>query len=204
MLHYTTVRPATLGLLKSLMAREYLNDFVLVGGTNLALQLGHRYSVDLDFFTNNTFNAEQLESMLREDYTLNDPQVMTGNTLIVEAENVKLDFIRFKYVFSFPFIREDGIVLLDIRDVAPMKIDAITARGKKKDFYDLFFLLQNFGLEEMMTWYDQMFHKVTVFHVWKSLTYFEDAEKDIDPVVFDKSVTWSRVKDAIRTEIRKL
>ncbi len=204
MLYYTTVWPATLGLLKSLMAKDFLNDFVLVGGTNLALQLGHRYSIDLDFFTNNTFNAEQLALMLSKDYALNEPQVMTGSTLIVEAENVKLDFIRFKYTFSYPFVREEGIVLLDIRDVASMKIDAITARGKKKDFYDLFFLLQKFGLEEMMSWYHQMFHKVTVFHVWKSLTYFEDAERDIDPVVFDKSVTWSRVKEAIRNEVRKL
>jgi hypothetical protein len=142
--------------------------------------------------------------MLRKDFELKEPQVMTGSTLIVEANGVKLDFIRFKLLFTYPFIRENEIVLLDIRDVAPMKIDAITARGKKKDFYDLFFLLKQFGLEEMMGWYDQMFHKVTVFHVWKSLTYFDDAEHDADPEVFDKTVTWSRVKEAIRAEVRKL
>ncbi|HLF62994.1 MAG TPA: nucleotidyl transferase AbiEii/AbiGii toxin family protein [Saprospiraceae bacterium] len=186
------------------MAKNYLNDFVLVGRTNLALQIGHRHSIDLDFFSNKEFKAEELDKTLRKDFEMKEPQVVTGSTLIVEAEGVKLDFIRFIYLFAHPFLRVDELVLLDMRDIAPMKIDAITGRGRKKDFYDLFFLLQRFGLNEMMEWYDRMFHKMTVFHVWKSLTYFDDAEKDADPLVFDSSVTWPRVKEAIRNEVRKL
>ena len=93
---------------------------------------------------------------------------MTGDTLIIDIDNVKVDFIRFKYPFAFPFLQQDNITLLDLRDIAPMKIDAITARGRKKDFYDLFFLLRHFELDAMMQWYDAMFKKVTIFHIWKA------------------------------------
>ena len=204
MLHFEAVRPATLGLLRSLMARDYLDGFVLVGGTNLALQIGNRESIDLDFFSHNEFGAENLNEVLRKDYQSDEPQVMVGNTLIIDIEGVKVDFIRFKYPFAHPWLNKEGLTLLDLRDTAPMKIDAITGRGRKKDFYDLFFLIQLFSLNQMMEWYDNMYQKVTLFHVWKSLTYFDDAEKDADPFVFDASVTWPRVKEAIRNEVRKL
>lgn len=204
MLYYEAVRPATLGLLKSLMRKDYLHEFVLVGDTNLALQLGHRESIDLDFFTHQEFGAEKLNLTLREEFEMKEPQVMQGNTLIVDIDSVKVDFIRFKYPFAYPFFSEGELILLDMRDVAPMKIDANTGRGRKKDFYDLFFLLQNYALTDMMEWYNKMYQKVALFHVWKSLTYFEDAENEMNPLVFDKSVTWSHVKETIKNEVRKL
>ena len=75
MLHYEAVRPSTLGLLTKLVAQEYLAPFVMVGGTNLALQIGHRESVDLDFFSHDEFGAEQLKARLEKDFLLKEPQV---------------------------------------------------------------------------------------------------------------------------------
>jgi hypothetical protein len=85
-----------------------------------------------------------------------------------------------------------------------MKLDAITGRGRKKDFFDLYFLLEIFSFEEMFNLYNQKYQHSSIFHVLRSISYFEDAERDLDPFVFDKKITWTKVKNTIRKEIRKL
>lgn len=204
MLQYQTVHPATLELLKSLMTKPYLESFVLVGGTALALQIGHRTSIDLDLFTNESFSADDLYEQLGEDFQIAEPFVKDKSTLLTEIEGIKTDFIRFKYAFQRPVVNIEGIRLLSMEDIAPMKLDAITGRGKKKDFFDLYFLLQHFSLPQMLDWYAAMFQHNTLFHVWKSLTYFEDAESDGEPLVFDKKVSWELVKAAIRKAVTEL
>ena len=100
MLHTQTVEPLTLGLLKRLMADEALNQFNLVGGTALSLQIGHRKSIDLDMFSHTDFEAGViLQHLIDEDY---NPSVLHNfkQTLIVEIEGVKVDFIRFRYPFA--------------------------------------------------------------------------------------------------------
>jgi predicted nucleotidyltransferase component of viral defense system len=118
--------------------------------------------------------------------------------------NIKVDFIRFKYGFNFPIIKENGLRLANITDIAPMKLDAIVGRGKKKDFYDLFFLLKQYSFKELFELYQQKYQHTSIFHVIKSITYFADAENDLDPFVFDKNLTWEKVKNVIKKEIRKL
>lgn len=84
-----------------------------------------------------------------------------------------------------------------MKDIACMKVDAIMGRGRKKDFYDLYFLLKHFSLMEIMKWYSEMFQHTTLFHVYKSLTWFEDADQDGDIELFEKKHTWDKVKKAI-------
>jgi hypothetical protein len=98
----------------------------------------------------------------------------------------------------------EGVRLADIRDVAPIKLDAVTKRGSRKDFYDMYYLFQKFGLTEILTWYNLMFNHSTSFHVLRSLTYFEDAELTEEPIVFDKKLTWQKVKESIVQETQKL
>ncbi len=197
MLHTQTVEPLTLGLLKRLMADEALQQFVLVGGTALALQIGHRKSVDLDLFTQADFQADDiLRHLLEKGYALN-VLFSQKQTLIAEIEGIKVDFIRFKYPFAEQAIVKDGIRLTGLRDIAPMKIDAITGRGRKKDFCDLYYLLRYFSLYEIMDAYSNMYPHSTLFHVYKSLTWFEDADKDGDLDVLDKKFNWEDVKKAI-------
>lgn len=185
------------------MNREYLRQFVLVGGTALALQIGHRKSIDLDLFTTQEFNTQELSSLLLEQYDLK-PIVQTPQALICVINGVKVDFIRFKYPFIRPTLFEDGIRLLEIEDIAPMKLDAITGRGGKKDFYDLFFLLNLFSLDQIFSLYQEKYPHQTIFHVVRSMTYFADAENDPDPYVFDTTLTWANVKNFIIEKIRKL
>lgn len=203
MLHYQTIEPITLELLKSLNKEFYLNQFVLVGGTALALQIGHRKSVDLDFFTIKDFKTSELIPLLLQNYIIN-PILQTEQTLICLINAIKVDFIRFKYPFIRPILVEDGIRMLQIDDIAPMKIDAITGRGKKKDFYDLYFLMKIYNFDKLFSLYLEKYPHQTTFHVVKSMIYFIDAENDPDPFVFDKNISWTKVKNAIKREIRKL
>jgi predicted nucleotidyltransferase component of viral defense system len=204
MLQNKAVDPATLGLLKKLMAKPYMDQFYLVGGTALALQIGHRMSEDLDFFSSADFRSNDLLADLSKDWGLSEPIMKLEQSLIIMIDGVKADFIRFKYELLKPLITIEGIRMLQIADIAPMKLDALSARGRKRDFYDIFFLLREMSIENLFDLYDRKYHHSTVFHVIRSLTYFDDAEKDSDPLVFDKSVTWSRVKETIKNEVRKL
>jgi len=203
MLHTKTVEPNILELLKSLMHKDYLQQFVLVGGTALALQIGHRKSIDLDLFTIQDFNSNHLIPVLLKDYDLK-PVLQLPQTLICTVNSVKVDFIRFKYPFIRPIIQEEGIRMLSVEDIAPMKLDAITGRGSKKDFFDLYFLLQRYDIETLFSFYLEKYPHQTTFHVARSLSYFVDAESSPDPMVFDKKVTWAKVKKTIVKEIQKL
>jgi predicted nucleotidyltransferase component of viral defense system len=203
MLHFETIEPFTLELLRSLMRQSYLEQFVLVGGTALALQIGHRKSVDLDFFTNQDFSTEKLVPLLLTDYAVS-PILQMPQTLITNINNVKVDFIRFQYAFIRPILEVEGLRMLSVEDIAPMKIDAITGRGSKKDFFDLYFLLQSYDLPTLLKLYMEKYPHQTLFHVLRSIVYFVDADPQPAPVVFNKKVTWAKVKKAIGDEVRKL
>ena len=185
------------------MQKEYLDQFVLVGGTALALQTGFRKSVDIDLFTIKDFNTDNLTPNLVKDFEL-ETSLQLPQTLICNINGVKVDFIRFKYKFIRPIIEEDGIRMLSIEDIAPMKLDAINGRGSKKDFFDLYFLLQHYNLEKLFSLYLEKYPHQTTLHVARSISYFEDAESFPDPEVFDKKITWSKVKKTIVNEIQKL
>lgn len=202
MLQTRTIEPGTLGLLKDLMAMPLLDQFYLVGGTALALQMGHRLSIDLDLFTTEPFVKSDLLDLLNAKFRVILESEGT-NMLITNINEVKVDFVKMGYPLLFlPFIEED-IRMLDIRDIAPMKLKAIVQRGSKKDFFDVYFLLSRLSLGEILGLFSEKFKQQEMFHVVKSLTYFEDAEKYADPVVFDKTVTWPKVKTAIRKAVKQ-
>jgi Nucleotidyl transferase AbiEii toxin, Type IV TA system len=184
MLQTRTVEPHTLGLLKRLCAEPLLQQHFLVGGTSLALLLGHRISVDLDLFAHQAIDSEQFIEAMKEVYQV-QPLTVTDTICISVIDGVKVDLVHFKYPFAFPIIETDGVRLADMRDVAPMKLDAVTKRGSKKDFYDMYFLFELYSLDQILDWYNHMFRHSTSFHVVKSLTYFDDAELTETPIVFD-------------------
>jgi hypothetical protein len=99
-------------------------------------------------------------------------------------QGVKVDLVHFKYAFHFPIIDMDSVRLADMRDVAPLKLDAVTKRGSKNDFYSMFFLLERFSLQQILDWCTQMYRHATSFHVIKSLPCFEDAAQKEGPIVF--------------------
>lgn len=208
MLQYSSVNKGTLELLKSLMGQDFLSDFNLVGGTALALQIGHRISIDLDLFTDKEFNPYEIRAQLEQKYKLIDIiENKTGITQKIEyPENtnifIKVDIVKYSYkLINLPIISE-GIRLLSKEDIIPMKLAAVSNRGSKKDFYDIYFLLQEYTLKEMLSLFEKKYSNYNHFYVIKSLTYFEDAEKDLNPKLL-KKCTWDEVKQLISLKVQE-
>lgn len=196
MLQTRSIEPGTLELLRRLMSMPLLEHFYLVGGTALALQIGHRISVDLDLFTPEPFDKSDLIEALSNEFDFTVESEGTS-MLITYINGIKVDFVKMGYPTLFPTVLEEGIRMLAIQDIAPMKLKAVTQRGSKKDFFDIYFLLQQMPLQEMLRLFKEKFKQYEIFHVVKSLTYFEDAEQNPDPMLLDKNITWSKVKAEI-------
>jgi hypothetical protein len=185
------------------MAFPPIEPFFLVGGTALALQLGHRVSIDLDLFTPQPFDKELLLNALFSEFDIS-VESEGDQLLLTYIEEIKVDFVKMGYPILYPTVEIEEIRLLDIKDVAAMKLKAIAQRGSKKDFYDIYFLSEILPLAEMLTIFKTKFAQFEVFHIVKSLTYFEDAENFADPIVFDKKVSWTKVKKSIADQVKML
>lgn len=202
MLFYKTIEPGTLQLLKQLQANPLFQGERLVGGTALALQLGHRRSVDLDLFGNEPIESAVIRDALSDEHRLNIVKESRSIDIYI-VDGIKVDFVHYRYGWIDEAVEEDGIILAGIKDIAAMKIAAIVGRGTKKDFIDLFFLLRRFTLKEILDLYMQKFPDGSLFIAMKSLSYFEDAEPDPMPMMFE-SVNWVDVKDTIRDNLARL
>ena len=198
MLHLETVHPDTLDLLKRIQALPILSETRLVGGTALALQLGHRSSIDLDFF--GSWGEANLQSALELCGTV----VRTGGTgrlQFYEVNQIKVDFVTYAYVWLEGASLEGGLRLARVEDIAAMKLEAITNRGSKKDFIDLAFLLETFTLSEMLALYVAKYPQGSEYLVLRSLVYFDDAEDDPSPVML-KPLGWDEAKARICDAVR--
>ncbi|MBC8342542.1 MAG: nucleotidyl transferase AbiEii/AbiGii toxin family protein [Bacteroidetes bacterium] len=199
MLREETVDGIVLELLHELMQLKGLKDFYLVGGTGLALQLGHRKSIDLDLFTNKTFDSKSLHDHLKD--TFNDDYKNTAlfkNGCMCFIKNVKVDLIRHNYPLLKSLIKENTIRLVSLEDIAAMKVNAIYGSGsRKKDFIDLYFLLNIFSLEQILGFYKKKYTHENLAFAIRSLIYFEDAEEEEWPEVIDNLLNWIVVKNKI-------
>jgi len=149
MLQRETVEPGTLSLIYSLQSKDYLQQFVLVGRTALALQLGHRTSTDIDLFTNERFDVPDLLTSLQLDYEVEIKHQMR-HALLTGIERIKTDFVFQSSDMIEEILIDEGVRMATLKEIAAMKIGAITARGKKRDFVDLYCLFDHFSLEEIL------------------------------------------------------
>lgn len=199
MLHFETVSPTALELLRSLQQIAIFKDLRLVGGTSLALQYGHRKSIDIDLF--GLFEADELE--MTEDLSRlgQIKQLQKSKNIFVYLINgIKTDIVRYKYPWLEDIQIIDGIRFAGRKDIAAMKLAAITGRGTKKDFIDIWFLLKEFSLQQMMGFYLTKYSDGTEFLVLKSLGYFTDADNDPKPVMLS-DVEWVHIKDGIKSAL---
>jgi hypothetical protein len=195
MLYYTTIEPVALELLKRFFTVPYFINLFLAGGTSLALQTGHRKSIDLDLF--GTIEADDI-SIANILKSFGNIQLIkkTPNILIYIVNGIKVDIVNYSYPWIDAPCIEDQLRLAGKKDIAAMKLAAITGRGSRKDFVDLYFLLQEFSLQEMLSFYNQKYDDGSSFLVLKSLTYFDDAELDPQLIML-KNVDWKKVKLSI-------
>jgi len=198
-----------LELLKILMKYDSLRQTFLVGGTALALQLGHRISVDIDLFSETDFDTNEILSELRQDLELQVIMQKEKNSLIINSrkkntnnEFVKVDFVKYAYPLLKELKNEDGIRLLSIEDIIPMKLSAIANRGAKKDFFDIYELMKTYSLSDMLELFSRKYPDIAHFHILKSLTYFDDAEEDFDPITL-LNTDWEIVKQTIENKVNE-
>ena len=205
MLHFETVEPRTLSLLRQLMELPLLRDFSLVGGTALSLQFGHRNSIDLDLFFHEKFDVEIIENELRSVFS-DDFQVESGHRnfgIFATIKDIKVDIVYFPHRPISNFIVKDKIRMYSIADIAAMKIQAILGRGKKKDFWDLYELLQHYSLQQISDWHKQKYpNQMLAISIPNAITYFTEANESEAPVSF-KNQTWEIVKHGIQKVVRE-
>ena len=205
MLQLSAIEPGTLALLKMLMAVPELKDFSLVGGTALALKYGHRKSVDLDLFSSNDFNNEDVAAIITNHFPtfiyqrLNNPIGIFGF-----INNIKVDFVKHHFYPVIDAITQtDNIRITGDKDIIAMKINAVLRRAVKKDFWDLAELLQHYSLKECIDFYNAKFkNQFLLISIPKAITYFDDAEESEEPVSL-KNQTWSSVKKVIQKSVRE-
>lgn len=194
MLHKETIDAATLELLKRLMGDERLQGFVLVGGTSLALQIGHRISVDLDLFIEKEFEADELREYLERNYHL-QTDYLAFATVKGEVEGVQVDCIAHAYSWLKPFVLEEGVRLASLEDICAMKLNAIAGNGTRiKDFVDVAYLSSMFSLEQMLKFYEEKYHANPLMPL-KGIVYFADINKNAPVKMADgKPLDWKSIE----------
>lgn len=201
MLHTETVEPSTLDLLRRLQRLPDLTSTRLVGGTALALHLGHRKSVDLDMF--GTFDPIVSYRKLLADAGHSVEGAENGMVQSLRVNNVKVDLVNYPYPWLDDAIEEGNIRLAGLRDIAAMKLSAVANRGRKKDFIDVARLLDVFSLDQMLSLYKEKFSVSELSFPLRGLMYFDDAEEDPMPEMFDSNFTWENVKKTVVAATRK-
>jgi hypothetical protein len=182
----------------------FLRQFYLAGGTGCALYLGHRISEDFDFFSETGFSLLSIRGALQDlapfitDYS-------DSRTLVGRFNATKVGFFQYKY----PLIQNtqvfEDIQIASIEDIGCMKIDTISSRGKKRDFVDLYFILKymNLSLKQFFEFFNQKYQQenYNLYHVLKSLVYFDDAETDPDPQM-KVEFSWDGLKTFFVHEVK--
>ena len=195
MLHYETIDSETLELLKRIQDIPAFANLRLVGGTSLALQIGHRKSIDLDLFGKIEQDEFNIAEILNKTWKVTVLK-KSENINIYSINGIKVDIVNYPYAWLKDILFEDSIKLAGVEDIAAMKLAAITNRGSKKDFIDIYFLLKQYNMEELFDFYKHKYSDGSTFLVVKSLLYFDDAEEEAMPDMCNP-VKWEAVKKHI-------
>lgn len=201
---YTNTLPkGTENVLNTIAPIQYLQQFYLSGGTALALQIGHRESEDLDFFTQKNFSPQLLEEQLSKMRPLESTQREKG-TLNTYFEKIKLQFLYYPYrLLEQPF-QWNGIFVSAVIDIACTKLITVSDRGSKKDFIDLFVILKQMTLAELFNKLEEKYKDIhyNQTHILKSLVYFDDAEGQPMPRLHIP-LEWDDVKNTIMQKVQE-
>lgn len=195
--------PRQLTLLRRLAADDLCSGFYLAGGTALALQVGHRRSVDFDFFAPEPFDTAKkvrdLDGSGKFELFHLDKDTVNGS-----LNGVRLSYFYYRYPLIQPLLGYEGLAIARKLDIAAMKLQAIAGRGSRKDFIDLCFLLKEYSLDKILTAYSRKFgtRLANRYHVYKSLVYFVDAEEEAMPRMLIPT-SWPQVKKTIIVEVKK-
>jgi hypothetical protein len=180
-------------------------EFYLAGGTALALHIGHRPSIDFDWFIATLGEPEALLQRLRAFEIAFIVQSLATETVYLDIDTVQVSFIGYDYpLLQSPTVCQHGAKLAHTDDIACMKLSAIGSRGSRKDFVDLHFMIGLFrSLEEYLVLYRRKYQNRDMGHVLRSLVYFDDAEAEPD-ILTAASFDWRKMKGDFERWVREL
>lgn len=200
MLYTEAIESGTFSVLNKLMRLSSLQAFSLVGGTALALRYGHRSSIDLDLFSNTVFDNSIIINELSHEFGLQfDFESGHRNQgVFCYLKRIKVDIVYYPHPLIGNEEVHEGIRMYTDADIAAMKIQAILGRGKKKDFWDLYELLQYYSIQQIMDWHKQKYpNQMLAISIPNAITYFADADESETPVSY-KNQTWPEIKADIQ------
>ena len=184
------------------MSFSELDEFRLVGGTALALQVGHRRSVDIDLFCSKVFDKNLLKYFLQKNFENFVLDWENKEGFVSWIDGVKVDFFTWHIPFIYPAIEIDSLRLADKREIAAMKMEAITSRKEKKDFIDIAVLLKEYKFKELLSSFRSRYPFISHKFVIESLTAIDYADESTNPeMIIDYK--WQDAKKDIQKKIEK-
>ena len=202
MLHLETLTPEALDLLRRIQSRPEFKDTRLVGGAALGLHFGHRTSLDLDLF-GKWEPKPPLELVLSKCAGRVTKEGGDEQLQFFSADGIKIDCVTYPYDWLRPAVDAEGLRIAAVEDIAAMKIAAATNRGTRKDFVDIYFILRQYPLNEVLDWYAAKYPDGNLYLVLRSLVYFDDAEMEPMPNVLEP-LDWKSVKCLISDSVKAL
>jgi hypothetical protein len=201
MFYPETIEPGSLELVRRILLLPEIQGFMLVGGTALALQIGHRRSDDIDLFAQKPFDAERLGSLLEESFGFK-LSYLQNNTLKGFVDNTYIDIITHNYPLVSEPVFFNSIPLASIRDIAAMKLNAISGNGTRvKDFIDVYFILKLISFEVIIESFGIKYGNRNEFHAFKSLTYFNDVDLNSWPeMILEPGLNFTMIKNTLLKE----
>lgn len=176
----------------------FLKDhgFYMAGGTALALQIGHRTSLDFDFYTGEKFDTRKFREQFDAEFQKSQEIYVAQDSIEIDANGVKMSFFWYPYKLIRPAVRIEEILLASKEDIAAMKILAISQRGRRRDFIDIYFLIKEFGLEQIMKFAKEKYPAFNIYVGLQGLVYFQDAndESDKDRIIMQRKIDWKEIK----------
>lgn len=205
--HAECLNKRQFSILQELAPMVQQKGFYLGGGTALAIYLGHRFSIDLDWFTSEQMGDVLIlaQSLYTKKSGFVTEQTAPG-TLHGSISNVRVTFLEYRYrlLKELFYWEEMGCSLASLEDLACMKLSAVAQRGARKDFCDIYALgTEKFSLEEMLNFYRAKFGIQDIGHVLYGLAYFDDAESERMPKMLWK-VKWTEIKGTIQNWVKAL
>ena len=198
-LHWEAITPEARSALAFLAQQPFIQRFYLAGGTALALQLGHRISYDLDFFSpEDRLGVGTRAQIVSALHASGEAQISTNEDIMFFARlmGVDISFIYQHHPLLEPPVEMNGIRLASIVDIGLMKLSAINSRGTRRDFIDLYCMREYAPLEKLFDLAGRKYYDRPDFTVItaRALQYFDDAESDPRPLKLLNQVRWSDVK----------
>lgn len=192
------ITPETFKLNQQLQSIPELKEFYLAGKTALALQLGHQNSIDIDLFTRNNFEPDNIVNVLSGKFTFSSTLARKG-TLLAVVNIIKTNFIRPDFEILKPPITQEGITFLSKENITAMKFHAIIQSGKRlKDFIDVYFLLEHYSLQQMIDFFAATYKFMNPMIAVKAVNFFGDIDEKIDPLKMPKPLPLKKIVNRIQ------